>query len=73
MLNLVTDRDAHPFPRMALILHRQGKFIIRAKLDLANGFHQRPLKTEQFHFTCTTTIKGVFQWIILVMGLKNPG
>jgi len=28
-------------------------------------------KKAHRHFTCTTTPKGVFQWTVLVMGLKN--
>jgi len=35
MLNLVTDRDAHPLPKITDILHRQGKFEILSKLDFS--------------------------------------
>jgi len=73
MLNLVTDRDAHPLPRIMDILHLQGKFKIWSKLDLVDGFHEMPFKGEHRNFTCTTTPKGVFEWTNLVMGLKNAG
>jgi len=73
MLNLVTDRDTHPLPRTIDILHRQGKFKIWSKLDLVDGFREMPLQREHRHFTCITTPKGVFQWTVLVMGIKNAG
>jgi len=73
MLNLVTDRDAHPFLRIFDILHSQGKFENLSKLHLVDGFHQMPLKAAHRHFTCTTTPKGVFQWTVLVIGLMNAG
>jgi len=73
MLNLVTDRDAHPLPRIIDILHRQGEFEIWFKLDLVEGFHQIPLQGEHRDFRCITSGKGVFQLTVLVMGLKNAG
>jgi len=49
------------------------KIKIWSKLDLVDGFHQIPLKGDHRHFTCTPTPKGVFQWTVLVMGLRNAG
>ena len=43
-LNAVTEKDAHPLPRIIDILHRQGKHKIWSKLDLVDGYHQVPLK-----------------------------
>jgi len=71
MLNLVTDRDAHPLPTIMHILHCQWKCEICSKLYLDDGFHQMPLKGEHRHFKCTITSKGVFQWTVLVMGCRG--
>ena len=73
LLNNVCQKDGHPLPRIIDILHRQGKFQLWSKMDLVDGYHQMPLKEEHRHFTCTTTPKGVLQWKVLVMGLKNAG
>jgi hypothetical protein len=73
LLNQETSKDAHPLPRIIDILHRQGKCKIWSKLDLADGYHQMPLKEEHRHFTCSTTPFGVLEWKVLVMGLKNAG
>jgi len=57
MLNLVTDRNAHPFSRIIDILHPQGKFQIWSKRDLVDCFHQLPLKGEHRHFTCPPSLR----------------
>jgi len=73
LLNERCHKDAHPLPRIIDILHRQGKCKIWSKMDLVDGYHQMPLKEEHRHYTCTTTPRGVMQWKVLVMGLKNAG
>jgi hypothetical protein len=40
-------------------------------LDLKDGYHQMPLKEEHRYITCMSTPRGIMQWRVLVMGLKN--
>ena len=40
-------------------------------MDLVDGYHQMPLKVDHRHFTANSTSRGVLQWKVLVMGLKN--
>ena len=72
-LNHATEDDAHPLPRIDMVLQRQGKFKIWSTLDLNDGFHQMPLKKEHRHITCKSTPHGIMQWRVLVIGLKNRG
>jgi len=70
-LNDATEVDAHPLPRIGEILQRQGQFKMWSVLDMKDGYHQVPLKKEHRHLTCMSTPRGVMQWKVLVMGLKN--
>ena len=72
-VNDATLTDAHPLPRIEDILQRQGKHKLWTVLDMKEGYHQVPLKKEHRHITCMSTPRGVMQWRVLVMGLKNGG
>ena len=63
--------DAHPLPRIDEIMVRQGKSEIFSALDLKDAFHHIPLTESSRSITCTTTIMGVFQWRVVLMGWKN--
>ena len=72
-LNDATVTDAHPMPLIEDILNRQGRNCIWTVLDMKDGYHQIPLRKEDRHLTCMVTPRGVKQWKVLVMGLKNGG
>jgi len=42
-----------------------------SKLDLADGFHQKPMKLEHRPITCMSTSRGTMQWTVLVLCKKN--
>ncbi len=44
---------------------------IWSALDMKNGYHQVPLKREDRHITCMSTLRGTKQWTVLAMGLKK--
>ena len=71
--NEATIKDGHPLPRIGTTVQKQGKFKIWTTLDLVDGFHQMPLKTEHRYITCLSTPLGTKQWKVLVMGLKTSG
>ena len=73
MLNDATVTEAHPLPRIEDILHRQSQFRVWSVLDMRDGYHQVPLKKEHRPYTCMSTPNGIYQWTVLVMGLKNGG
>ena len=73
LLNDATIADAHPLPLIEDILNKQGKNCIWTVLDMKDGYHQVPLKPEHRHLTCMSTPRGIKQWKVLAMGLKNGG
>ena len=70
-LNEATMVDGQPLPRIEEILIRQGKYKIWSVLDMKDGFHQVPMAQESKHFTCMSTPLGVYQWVVMQMGLTN--
>ena len=55
-LNDATVTDAHPLPRIEDILQRQGRFRLWTVLDMKHGYHQVPLREQDRHYTCMTTL-----------------
>jgi hypothetical protein len=72
-LNNLTVQDAHPLPLIEELVHKQSQYKLWSVLDMKDGYHQIPLKKEHRPFTCMATPNGIFQWKVLVMGLKNGG
>jgi hypothetical protein len=69
--NSQTRMCGYPLPSIEETLVSQGKNMIFSILDLRQAFHQMPLAPSSRHITCTYTPKGVYQWRVNVMGLKN--
>jgi hypothetical protein len=72
-VNENTEDDAHPLPRIDEMVQRQSEYSMWSSLDCKDGYHQMPLKKEHRHITCMSTPKGIYQWKVQVMGLKNAG
>ena len=70
-VNSATEDDAHPLPRIDMILQKQGTYKIWSTLDMKDGYHQMPMRKEDRYITCMSTPRGTMQWRVLVMGLKN--
>ena len=68
MLNAVTQDDHYQMPRVDEMLGR-AQFI--TTLDLAKGYYQVPLKTEDQEKTAFTTPLGKFQFRQMPFGLKG--
>jgi hypothetical protein len=72
-LNSLTVPDAHPLPLIEELIHKQSQYKMWSVFDVKNGYHQLPLRKEDRPYTCMTTPNGIYQWTVLVMGLKNGG
>ena len=42
-------------------------------LDLTKGYHQMRLDEKSKEITAFTTPEGLFQWLVLPMGMKTAG
>jgi hypothetical protein len=70
-LNLATENDSHPLPRIEDILLRYGDRMLYSVVDLKDAFHQVSLSVESRQYTCMSTPMGTFQWKVMPHGIKN--
>lgn len=70
-LNDKTIGDAYPLPNIEDILDQLGHSQFFTTLDLASGFHQIPIKTEDRPKTAFSTPEGHWEWDCMPFGLKN--
>lgn len=73
-LNDITVKSKYPLPRMDELFDKLQGARYFSKLDLRTGFHQIRLALEDAHKTAFRTSKGLFEYLVLPMGLCNaPG
>ena len=72
-LNSVTKSDGFPLPQVIDILDWLGGGKSFAKLDLANGYWQVPVREEDREKTAVVTHCGLFEFITMPFGLKTAG
>ena len=71
LLNEATVADVYPLPLIDQILESQGRCKVFSLLDLKHGFFQVPLAEADRHKTAFVTPKGLYQWRVMPMGLRN--
>ena len=71
MLNTNTVLDAHPLPCVDDILANCAKGKIWSKLDMTNSFLQTLVHPDDVHLMAVTTPFGLYEWVAMLMGLKN--
>jgi hypothetical protein len=73
-LNQQTVKSKYPLPRMDVLFDRLQGATYFSKLDLRTGFHQIRIAAEDTHKTAFRTSKGLYEYLVLAMGLCNaPG
>ena len=70
-LNQVTVDDKYPIPNIDSILDKLGKSQYFSTLDLAKGYHQILVATEDIEKTAFVTPAGLYEYIRMPFGLKN--
>ena len=70
-LNSQTKDDPFPLPLIEDLITRQSMNRLWSIFDLEDGFHQMHLHPESQEYTAFITPKGVYQWTVLPMGVKN--
>ena len=69
-LNSVTDDDVYPMPRVEELLDQIGKAKFVTTLDLAKGYYQVPVASEDQDKTAFVTSEGKFRFTRMPFGLK---
>ena len=70
-LNHQTKLDVFPIPRIADLLDRLGHARSFSSVDLATAYHQIRIKQAHEHCTALVTPHGLYEWIVMPLGLTN--
>ena len=70
-LNKQTVKDNYPLPRIDEPLECLGKAKYFTKLDLASGYHQITMKSDDIQKTVFQTNQGHYEFIVMPFGLNN--
>ena len=70
-LNAITLSDSHPAARIDDILDKAGGSKVYSTLDMVDGFYQLRMAKGHEHKTAFITARGLFEFNVVPMGLKN--
>jgi hypothetical protein len=70
-LNDNTITNSHPLPQIDDILNNNMKGQIWATIDMSNSFFQTQMHPDHIHLTAVTMPLGLYEWLVMPMGLKN--
>ena len=70
-LNSNTVTDSFPIPRIDDILADCAKGKIWATIDMTNSFFQTRMHPDDVHLTAVNTPWGLYEWLVMPMGIKN--
>jgi hypothetical protein len=71
VLNNLTVPDNYPLPRVEDILADCAKGVIWGKIDMTNSFFQTRVNPEHVKYTATLMPYGLWEWVVMPMGLRN--
>ena len=70
-LNCQTKLDVFPIPHIADLLDRLGRARFFSSVDLATAYHQIRIKQGHEHRTAFVMPQGLYEWIVMPLGLTN--
>jgi len=70
-INSNTITDSYPLPRVEDILADAGRGKIWSKMDMTNSFFHTRMHPDSIHLTAITTPFGLYEWMVMPMGLHN--
>lgn len=70
-LNMVTNKDVYPLPRIDYTLEAIGGALLHTTLDLKAGYWQIRAAVKDNGKTACTTKQGMYQFVRMPFGLTN--
>ena len=70
-LNKQMHLDIFPIPHIHNLLDKLGKAQIFSAIDLSSAYHQVRIKEAHKHKTAFLTWMGLFEYIVMLLGLTN--
>jgi len=70
-MNTNTVTDSYPLPRVEDILADAGRGTIWSKMDMTNSFFHTRMHPDSIPLTAITTPFGLYEWMVMPMGLRN--
>jgi hypothetical protein len=70
-LNKITEKDRYPLPYIEDLLDRLHGSAYFTKLDLAAGYHQLRIHSDDQHKTAFIAPDGLYEWKVIPFGLTN--
>jgi len=70
-INNVTEKVAYPLPLIDEIFHRLRNAKYFTLIDLTSGYYQVPLEEKSRKFSAFICPRGLFEWLVMPMGLTN--
>jgi len=70
-LNEVTVKDNYPLPRVDELLDQLHGAKYFTTMDLSSAYYQIPMHEDDVYKTTFSTRYGLFEWVVMPMGLSN--
>jgi Reverse transcriptase (RNA-dependent DNA polymerase)./Integrase core domain. len=70
-LNANTVTDCYPLPRVEDILADASRGKVWSKMDMTNSFFHTRVHPDSVPLTAITTPFGLYEWLVMPMGLRN--
>ena len=72
-INLFTELDAYPIPRIEDLVHKLAGYKLYATYDLKSAYHQIPIRKEDVKYTAFEAAGKLYEMDRLPFGVKNGG
>ena len=72
-INLYTELDAYPFPRIDAMVNQLAKYAVFSKYDLKSAYHQIPILPSDRKYTAFEANGRLWQYKRIPFGVTNGG
>ena len=70
-INLFTDLDAYPLPRIDDMINKLSQYKVFSTYDLKSAYHQIPLKKSEMKYTAFEGLGDLYEFRVLPFGVTN--